>query len=114
MRSFTNTLFGENVAFSFFRFAFPYGKYGGGLGADVSVDFLEDGPKRVGSRCEGSLVCFYICCRRIPSFGNHFVVECRIEQWRLRSRLALVRYCLDDLSVQSVFVGLCLGFADGL
>lgn len=113
-RPVTNTLFGENVPFSFFSFVFLYGKNGGGLGADACVDFLEDGTKRVGSRCEGSFVCFYIVSRRIPSFGDHFVVERRIEEWRFRSRLTLVRYCLYDLSVQSVFVGLCLGFADGL
>ena len=114
VRSFTNTLFGENVPFSFFRFVFPYGKNDGGLGADASVDFLEDGPKRVGSRCEGSFVCFYICCRRIPSFGDHFAVESRIEQRRFRPGLTLVLYVFYHLSVQRVFVGLGLGVADVL
>ena len=113
-RPFANTLLSENVAFSFFGFPFFFGKNDGGLGAHECVDFLEDCTQRGWGGREGSFVCFYICCRCIPSFGDHFAVESRIEQRRFRPGLTLVLYVFYHLSVQRVFVGLGLGVADVL
>lgn len=113
-RPFANTLLSENVAFSFFGFPFFFGKNDGGLGAHECVDFLEDCTQRGWGGREGSFVCFYICCSCIPSFGDHFAVESRIEQRRFRPGLTLVLYVFYHLSVQRVFVGLGLGVADVL
>jgi hypothetical protein len=86
-RSLTNTLLGQLVSFFPIYFSVLSFDSFGGLLADVVVDFLQDDAKRVWSRGERSVVCAYICCCRCQCFGDHGLVECRVEQWVCGARL---------------------------